>query len=252
MYRLAPTPSGFLHIGNAVNFLLNFQASRREHEGKLLLRIDDLDAARKKPEYIEDIFESLEWLGIEWDLGPKNAKDFEENWSQYRRMDLYEEILKNLRANGLLYACQKSRREIEDLGMDYLPKLRNQGLSLDAKGVAWRIKTADDFPLLDFVVRRKDGIPAYQVASVADDVHFGITHIIRGQDLEASTKAQLCLAEMLGLKSFLSIKFEHHRLILDENGLKLSKSKGSTSLKSMRESGKSAEEIINFQLSTIN
>jgi glutamyl-tRNA synthetase len=252
MYRLAPTPSGFLHIGNAINFLLNFRAAHSVTDGKLLLRIDDLDAARKKQAYIDDIFENLAWLGLTWDLGPKNASDFEKNWSQYQRMYLYEEILQNLRSTGLLYACKKSRKEIEDLGTDYLAKLRNQGLSLDAKDVAWRIKTPDDFPLPDFVVRKKDGIPAYQIASLADDVHFGVTHIIRGHDLEASTKAQLFLAEILGLKSFLAIKFEHHGLALDEKGLKLSKSQGATSLKSMREAGKSIDEIINFPLLTIN
>jgi glutamyl-tRNA synthetase len=248
MFRLAPTPSGFLHIGNALNFRLNQEASQRVPDSKLLLRIDDLDAARKKPEYIDDIFESLTWLGIDWDLGPKTPHDFEQNWSQYKRMDLYEETLQKLRASGLLYACQKSRKEIDSFGADFLPKLRNQGLSLDAKDVAWRIRTPDDFPLPDFVVRKKDGIPAYQIASLADDVHFGITHIVRGKDLEASTKAQIFLAEILDLKAFLAIKFEHHALVLDKNGEKLSKSQGATSLKSMREAGKSAKEIFTFPI----
>jgi glutamyl-tRNA synthetase len=235
MYRIAPTPSGLLHKGNAINFLLNHRAARQHQDGKLLLRIDDLDADRKRVEYLEDIFETLNWLGIDWDIGPQNVDDFEKNWSQFKRIDLYEATLRNLRASGLLYACQKSRKELDQLAKNPLEHLRNQGLSLDQKNVAWRIKTPYDFAMPDFVVRRRDGVPAYQVASLTDDVHFGVTHIIRGQDLEASTKAQRFLAEILNLKAFSSIKIEHHPLVLGDNGLKMSKSKGATSLKFLRE-----------------
>jgi glutamyl/glutaminyl-tRNA synthetase len=243
-YRLAPTPSGFLHLGNAVNFLLNYQAQKAKN-AQLLLRIDDLDAERKRPEYLQDIFDSLVWLGIDWDEGPRNIDDFGKNWSQYTRMDLYEQTLQNLQSTGLLYACQKSRKDLEGLSTpDLLKNLRSQNLSLNQKNVAWRIQTPNNFDLPDFVVRKKDGIPAYQVASLTDDVHFGVTDIVRGQDLEASSKAQQFLAEILGLTSFLSINIVHHPLILDENGVKLSKSKGASSLKSMRESGKSKEEIL--------
>jgi len=253
--RFAPTPSGFLHIGNALNFTLNWLVARL-NGGKILLRIDDLDAERKRPEYVADIFESLEWLGLDWDEGPgvsdrvtfshpvtASVADFEKNWSQHRRLSLYFNALEKLRDTGLLFACRKSRRALAPFGGDYPPEFREQNLSLDDPDVAWRIKTPPGFPLPDFVVRRRDGIPAYQVASLADDVHFGITHVIRGIDLEASTQAQFYLAECLGETNFLKINFLHHPLITDENGEKLSKSAGAASLKAMRESGAGVESV---------
>ncbi|GAB4497796.1 MAG: tRNA glutamyl-Q(34) synthetase GluQRS [Saprospiraceae bacterium] len=242
--RFAPTPSGYLHIGNALNFTLNWLVARLDG-GKIMLRIDDLDAERKRPEYVADVFESLEWLGLDWDFPQSDTfsksvtdkmKDFENKWSQHRRLPLYSKALEKLRDTGLLFACRKSRRDLAPFGGDYPTEFRNQNLRLDDSEVAWRIKTPPDFPLPDFVVRRRDGLPAYQLASLVDDLHFGITHIVRGADLEASTQAQIYLAECLGETNFLKIKFLHHPLITDEQGEKLSKSAGSTSLKAMRES----------------
>lgn len=240
--RFAPTPSGFLHIGNALNFTLNWFVARLDG-GKILLRIDDLDADRKRPEYVADIFESLEWLGLDWDEGPRSQEDFEKNWSQHRRLTLYFKALEKLRDTGLLFACRKSRRDLAPFGGDYPPEFREQNLRLDGEDVAWRIETPSGFPLPDFVVRRRDGIPAYQLASLVDDLHFGVTHVVRGADLEASTQAQLYLAECLGETNFLKIRFLHHPLITDEQGEKLSKSAGSTSLKAMRESGAGPEIV---------
>lgn len=259
--RFAPTPSGYLHIGNALNFILNWFAVRL-NDGKILLRIDDLDADRKRPEYVQDVFESLLWLGLDWDEGPTTddrglttddlrvslaCEDFEKNWSQHRRLPLYFNTLERLRDTGLLFACRKSRRDLEPFNGAYPPEFRNQNLSLDDPDVAWRIRTPLSFGegpgvgLPDFIVRRRDGLPAYQVANLADDVHFGITHIIRGADLEASTAAQRFLATCLGEVNFLKIKFLHHPLLTDEKGEKLSKSAGATSLKAMREQGAGPE-----------
>ncbi len=249
--RFAPTPSGFLHIGNALNFTLNWLVARL-NGGKILLRIDDLDAERKRPEYVADIFESLQWLGLDWDFPRSDTfsksvtskiKDFEKNWSQHRRLPLYFKALEKLRDTGLLFACRKSRRDLAPFGGDYPLEFRNQNLSLDDAEVAWRIKTPPDFPLPDFIVRRRDGIPAYQLASLVDDLHFGITHVVRGEDLEASTQAQIYLAECLGETNFLKIKFLHHPLITDEQGEKLSKSAGAASLTAMREKGESAKIV---------
>jgi len=253
--RFAPTPSGFLHIGNALNFTLNWLVARPDG-GKILLRIDDLDAERKRPEYVADIFESLEWLGLDWDEGPGlieavtsshrlniSVADFEKNWSQHRRLPLYFKALEKLRDTGLLFACRKSRRDLAPFGGDYPPEFREQNLRLDDEDVAWRIETPSGFPLPDFVVRRRDGIPAYQLASLVDDLHFGVTHVVRGADLEASTRAQLYLAECLGETNFLKIKFLHHPLITDAQGEKLSKSAGASSLKALREGG-AAPEIV--------
>lgn len=269
--RYAPTPSGYLHLGNALNFRLNWLVAR-QNGGKILLRIDDLDADRKRPEYVADVFESLRWLGLDWDEGPglayrctpewhsgtqaqvtcgtprrcatldnpeyhSQVTDFEKNWSQHRRMPLYVKLLDELRATGLLYACHKSRRDLAPFGSSYPVEFREQNLSLDEPDVAWRIATPTGFPLPDFIVRRRDGLPAYQVASLADDLHFGITHIVRGADLEPSTAAQRWLAECLGKQDFLNVQFYHHPLLTNAQGEKLSKSAGSTSLRAMRESG---------------
>lgn len=240
--RLAPTPSGFLHAGNALNFILNWTVARKNH-GSLLLRIDDLDADRKRPAYVQDIFDSLEWLGIDWDEGPRSTDDFEQNWSQHLRLPLYVARLEKLRATGLLFACRKSRSDLAPFKGSYPADFREQGLSLDDPDVAWRIATPPGFPMPDFIVRRRDGLPAYQVASIADDVHFGVTHAIRGADLEPSTEAQRWLASCIGEDKFLRIKFLHHPVLFDEGGEKLSKSAGSSSLQAMRTQGQSPQSI---------
>lgn len=249
--RLAPTPSGFLHIGNALNFVLN-TAMAFGHGGKIFLRIDDIDADRKRPEYVADIFESLHWLGLNRDEGPgllssnlsAQVADFEQNWSQHRRLHLSESILTRLRDMDLLFACRLSRSQLAAYGGAYPAHLQDQGLSLDDPDVAWRVKTEGLPPSIQhFIVRRRDGLPAYQVASLADDLHFGVTHIIRGADLEPSTQAQLYLAKLLGEARFLIIKFLHHPLLTDETGQKLSKSAGATSLQAMREEGRSAAVV---------
>ncbi len=235
--RIAPTPSGFLHPGNALNFTLNWLTARLSPEGRILLRIDDLDADRKREEYVQDVFDTLQWLGLDWDEGPRTVADLENTWSQHLRLDQYKTLLDALTANNLLFACRKSRRDLEPWQGAYPPEFRRQGLSLDEPDAAWRIATPDGFPMSDFIVRRRDGLPAYQIASLSDDLQFGITHIIRGEDLRASTAAQLFLADCLQMSDFQRIKFLHHPLIKDVSGEKLSKSAGATSLRAMRESG---------------
>lgn len=251
--RLAPTPSGYLHQGNALNFILNWLAARVLVSGspassetatalsKIYLRVDDLDSDRKRPEYLKDIVDTLHWLQLDWDALP--TKTSLSPLYQSANLSRYFEVLEQLRARDLLFACRKSRRDLEAFGAQYPAEFRDQGLSLDDPDVAWRIKTPANFPLPDFVVRRRDGIPAYQVASFSDDLHYGITHIVRGADLEDSTQAQQFLAEVLSIDNFLKIKFLHHPLILGANGEKLSKSAGADSLKSMRESGLGPHQI---------
>lgn len=246
--RFAPTPSGYLHLGNAVNFTLNWLAARLS-DGKILLRIDDLDAGRKRPEYVQDVFDTLDWLGLDWDEGPRSPEAFERHWSQHRRLPLYHALLERLLQSGLVFPCGKSRRELAPYGDQYPPQFRKQGLRLDDPEVSWRIATPPGFPMPDFVVRRRDGLPAYQVASVADDLLFGVTHAIRGSDLEPSTAAQQWLATVLADQEaapqaaalpwadFAQLRFLHHPLLLDAAGLKLSKSAGATSLKNLRETG---------------
>lgn len=241
--RLAPTPSGYLHIGNALNFVLNWLAAHYggglvpdRSPATLFLRMDDLDSDRKRPEYVEDVFESLNWLGISWDGEPIFQ-------SAQTRSALYAEVLRALRDRGLLFACRKSRRDLEPFAGQYPVEFRDQNCSLDADDVAWRIQTPAGFPLPDFVVRRRDGIPAYQVASFADDIEMGITHIVRGEDLQPSTTAQLFLAEALSAHAFRSINVLHHPLLLDTTGRKLSKSEDASSLKSLRMTGAGPETV---------
>lgn len=253
--RFAPTPSGYLHVGNALNFCFNWLVARL-NGGKILLRIDDIDAERKRPEYVADVFESLEWLGLDYDEGPgimdgetsnlpihASVDDFEKNWSQHHRLPQYFKVLDQLRVSNLLFACGKSRRELAPFEGQYPPEFRRQHLDLDDPDVAWRIATPEGFPMPDFIVSRRDGLPAYQVASLCDDVLFQITHVIRGEDLMASTRAQQFLAECLGLSDFLRIQFSHHPLLTDATGAKLSKSAGADSLRAIREGGAGPEAV---------
>jgi glutamyl-tRNA synthetase len=254
--RLAPTPSGFLHLGNALNFTLNWLAAKysgghtsNASTAKIYLRIDDLDNERIRPEYLEDVFETLDWLKLDWDVSPdppSRSALRQVNQSpiyQTANLQRYFTFLERLREQGLLFACQKSRRDLEPFNNVFPPEFREQGLSLDAPDVAWRIKTPPGFPLPDFIVRRRDGVPAYQVTSFADDLYYGITHVVRGADLEDSTVAQCFLAQVLSEDKFLKINFLHHPLVLGEAGEKLSKSAGATSLKVMRETGVGPEKI---------
>ncbi len=185
---------------------------------------------------MQDVFDTLQWLQLDFDHEPVFQSDPE-------RMTLYESLLGRLRERNLLYACRKSRRELEPYGGHYPVEFRKQGLALDQPDVAWRIITPAGFPMPDFVVRRRDGIPAYQIASLADDLEMGITHLIRGSDLETSSLAQLYLAQCLGEKSFEKTRFLHHPLLTGPDGLKLSKSAGSAALKALREEHATPEFI---------
>ncbi|HEU4716942.1 MAG TPA: glutamate--tRNA ligase family protein [Bacteroidia bacterium] len=256
--RIAPTPSGFLHAGNAFSFLLA-DTLTHDHGGKLLLRIDDLDTERKRDEFVEDIFESLRWLGITWDEGPADAADFEKNWSQKTRMTDYHALLGKLSGTGRVFACSCSRKQLA------LPSFRCEchlkNIPLQTENVSWRIHVPancvvefDDIYLgkcsVDlaevmgpFVIRRRDGIPAYQVASLADDLHSGINFIVRGNDLLHSTAAQVYLASLAGENDFGKNLFLHHPLVEDDSGSKLSKSAGASSLRAMRMNGVPAEMV---------
>jgi glutamyl-tRNA synthetase len=247
--RIAPTPSGFLHLGNAVNFTLIWLVARL-NGAKILLRIDDVDTQRKRPEYVLDIFESLSWLGLDWDEGPglldtvDPVKEFEAQWSQHHRLPMYAGYLEKLREQRCLFACQKSRTERSLLGETNRLVFRKQPFSLDDPQVAWRIFSEEHLELGDFVVRRRDGLPSYQLASFADDVYFRITHIVRGDDLVSSTAAQIFIATCLNQVSFLHIKFLHHPLLFDTNGNKLSKSAGSSALRALRTGGLTASMVM--------
>lgn len=263
--RIAPTPSGLLHPGNGLSFLMTW-AKVRTANGQLLLRIDDLDKQRYRQEYVEDIFETLDWLGIDYDEGPSGVADFEKNWSQHHRLNTYRGAVCRLKEKKMLFACEctrKQRREdAEKAGnRKYSGRCLNKKISLDTPNIALRVILPDGgFQLkmnqeieekerfikeLDnFVVNQKNGLPAYQVASLLDDDFYEINYIVRGEDLRPSSWYQLALSHLLEIENFQQTTFWHHPLLAGDDGIKLSKSKGAGSLKAWRENGQSPRKLV--------
>jgi len=234
--RLAPTPSGYLHLGNAVNFVLTWLLVR-QGGGQLHLRIDDLDRARLRRPYLENIFRVIDWLGIDYDYGPSGPDEFLQHYSQLLHLPAYNAVLRRLRQQpDRLEASRRSRTA----------ETSSEAVAdFDTPGVAWRARVpaaatiawADGWQgatqvllgqlMPDFVVRKKDAVAAYQLASVVDDLRLGTSLVVRGLDLLPSTAAQLWLAAQLPeTQSFEAarIRFFHHRLLTDAAGHKLSKS----------------------------
>jgi glutamyl-tRNA synthetase len=260
--RLAPTPSGYLHIGNVFSFALT-AALAKQTGAKILLRIDDLDRERATETYTQDIFDTLHFMGLQWDEGPKNLQDFEQHFTQLQRLDLYNETLKQLTDKGLVFACDCSRTKVLADSPDgsYKGTCLHKNIPLDTKEVSWRLdtrvqkelilKTLHEDPVQTqlpqdmqyFVVRKKDGFPAYQLSSLVDDLHFDVDLIVRGQDLLHSTLAQLYLADVLEKEAFLRARFYHHPILQTAEQKKLSKSAGDTSVKYWREHGKKATDV---------
>ncbi|MEL6133058.1 MAG: glutamate--tRNA ligase family protein [Bacteroidota bacterium] len=247
--RLAPTPSGYLHIGNALNFVLTWVLTRQA-EGQLILRIDDLDEARAREAYLADVFRTLEWLGITWDKGPFSVDEHLQSYRQSQRSSRYLSAVESLMATGTTFACICSRKQIMaahpqrlytgtcyEKGWDYQKGATTLRVKTrHSNAIQWKDQWIGEMTLdlhqhmRDFVIRRKDGIPAYQVASLIDDRDLGVNLIVRGNDLIESTAAQLFLAQRLDIDSFLQTSFYHHPLITDADGNKLSKSNGALSL----------------------
>jgi glutamyl/glutaminyl-tRNA synthetase len=255
--RIAPTPSGYLHLGNALSFALT-AALARKAGAKILLRIDDLDQQRVNLDYVQNIFDTLNFLNIPWDEGPRDVDDYKANWSQLHRMELYKDALDQLADQRDVFACKCSRAQLQ--GNVYTGMCRNKSLPLDTPDTAWRlytdereltIKTLNDGPITirlpdemkDFIVKKKDDFPAYQLASLLDDIHFGVDLVVRGEDLYPSTIAQHYLAGVLGKPDFKNITFHHHPLLVADGDKKLSKSAGATSIKYSREQGNTAEDV---------
>lgn len=263
--RLAPTPSGYLHLGNAFSFAITI-ALARQAGARIFLRIDDLDHERVKRAYVEDIFDTLDYLELPWDEGPKNYKEYETMYSQIHRLDLYDNALRRLHNEGIVFACDCSRSDVlanHPEGV-YTGVCRQKGLSLDCVGYNWRLDTSADRDLafngLDgkmtraalpqnmeyFVIRKRDGFPAYQLASVVDDEHFGVDFVVRGIDLWDSTLAQSLLAMVLDFDAFRKTTFFHHALLTTAANKKLSKSTGATSIQYFRKQGKTKAAV--FQM----
>ncbi len=250
--RIAPTPSGFLHLGNAVNFLVTWALVRRQN-GILHLRIDDMDAPRFRRDVLEDIFECLDWLALDWDAGPASPDDFYRKFSLQANTDYYRQRLATLsRQSGQTFCCACSRSAIKKISPSgiYPGTCRDAGHPFIPGRHAIRLKVADHAMVRvdgrkidlaqtfgDFVLWRKDDQPSYQLASLLEDERIGTTLIIRGEDLLLSTAAQRYAAARFDLKLFPACRVRHHGLIMAHNGTKLSKSRGAYALKDIRESG---------------
>lgn len=241
--RIAPTPSGLLHLGNAVNFLLA-QWLAAAAGGRLLLRIDDIDTARRRREYLDDIFTTIAVLDLDITDCPTGPDDFLARHSQTRHLSSYRAALDQLVAGGFpMYACSCSRATLAELARRYpgqpeAHRCREGGHAYVPGAAAWRARTEPELgawvgELGDFVIWRRDDLPAYQLTSVVDDQRLGISHVVRGADLQAATGAQLWLAARLGARGVTDATYIHHRLVRGPDGQKLSKSAGASSVRSV-------------------
>lgn len=235
----------------------------KKRNAKILLRIDDMDQDRIKAAYVQDIFDCLDFLELPFDLGPKNPKEFESDFSQRHRVELYHDALQVLRESGKAFACECSRSKVDrmhPLGY-YTGFCRDKKIPFEQKDISWRFRAdmhkdvgfqelgkgqlQGKLPgiLADFVIRRRDGLPAYQLTSLVDDIHFGVDLVVRGKDLWGSTIAQVLLSRSLGKNQFSQSQFYHHTLLKGPGDQKLSKSAGATSIHHLRKAGKKKEEV---------
>ena len=275
--RFAPSPTGFLHLGHGFSALIA-QRAAKDAGGQFILRIEDIDQTRCKPEFEAAIFEDLRWLGIEWEEPVRRQSD---------HFGDYDVALAKLREKEVVYRCFKTRKEILDdiaraphlspngpEGPQYigapLPAYEERSLLAEGAPFAWRLSISaarkfigsafddlffteetldgetrriDATPEIfgDVVVARKDSGTSYHLASVCDDALQGITHVIRGEDLYHAAHLHRLLQELLGLPAPI---YRHHRLITDANGKRLAKRDKAATLKALRESGATPEAII--------
>jgi glutamyl-tRNA synthetase len=268
--RLAPSPTGFLHLGHARTFWTAQQRALTRN-GALVFRNEDLDRARCKPEFVEAMYEDLRWFGFEWQEGPDVGGPFTP-YSQSERIEHYRRAFERLRDGGHIYPCTCSRQDVlRALGAPHAgeeepiyPGTCRPTAGGATKAVAsgervnWRFRVPDgeaisfldghdgpqryvagkDFG--DFVIWRHDDIPSYQLAVVTDDAAMKITEVVRGRDLLASTARQLLLYRALGWEP---PKFYHCPLITDESGVRLAKRHDALSLRTLRLRGASPESL---------
>lgn len=267
--RLAPTPTGLLHVGHARTFAL---AARRAAEGILVLRIEDLDAARCRPEFTTAALEDLAWLGIRWqegpDVGGPNAP-----YEQSRRLGWHGETWRQLQASGAIYPCDKSRADVaraltaphteDDAEPVFPPELRppaGTGSDRSEPGATnWRFRVPDgetiDFEdalqgprrfvagrdFGDFLVWRRDGFPSYELAVVADDHAMGITEVVRGADLLLSTARQILIYRALGWSL---PAWAHAPLVVGGDGRRLAKRSAALTIRELRQRKWAPEDVL--------
>ncbi len=272
--RLAPSPTGHLHIGHARTFW-TAQQRAAEAQGLMVLRSDDIDAARAKMAFAEAMIEDLRWLGLRWQEGPDCGGPFGP-YEQSKRRSFYQAAFEQLQAAGRVYPCRCTRKDV--LGALQAPHATDEGpiypgtcrpnpegrISHDANRppaaakLNWRFRVPDgetiefvdggfgpqrfvagrDFG--DFVVWRHDDVPSYQLSVVVDDAAMRITEVVRGADLLLSTARQLLLYRALGCAP---PAFYHCPLVTDEAGVRLAKRHDSLSLRMLRQQGLTAEMV---------
>jgi glutamyl-Q tRNA(Asp) synthetase len=279
VFRFAPSPNGPLHLGHAYSALLNFDLARKSG-GRLLLRIEDIDPTRCKPEFEAAIYEDLAWLGMSWETPVRRQS---EHFGEYRR------ALEKLSALGLVYPSFESRTEIARLvaereakgawprDPDGVPLYPGNARQLSPEERARRIESGAPYALRldmeaavaragdlawieegrgpdgesgriaarprawgDVILARKETSTSYHLSVVVDDALQGVTHVVRGEDLFHATSVHRLLQQLLGLPAPF---YRHHQLIRDKAGHKLSKSTGSTGLRELRASGAQASDI---------
>uniref|UniRef100_A0A8J7AL25 Glutamate--tRNA ligase n=1 Tax=Desmonostoc muscorum LEGE 12446 TaxID=1828758 RepID=A0A8J7AL25_DESMC len=268
--RIAPSPTGNLHIGTARTAVFNWLFARH-HGGKFILRIEDTDLERSRPEYTENILQGLRWLGLNWDEGP---------FFQSQRLDLYKQAVQKLLDQGLAYRCYTTSEELEALreaqkARGEAPRYDNRHRNLtpeqraafeaEGRSSVIRFQIEDDREIVwndlvrgkmswrgsdlggDMVIARASeegsGQPLYNFVVVVDDIDMQITHVIRGEDHIANTAKQILLYEALGAKI---PEFAHSPLILNKEGRKLSKRDGVTSISDFQQMGFTAEGLVNY------
>ncbi len=265
--RIAPSPTGYLHVGHAKTFWAA-QERARSNDGVLVLRNDDIDEARCKPEFVEAMVIDLRWFGFEWQEGPDVGGPFGP-YNQSERYSFYRDTLAKLERGGFIYRCVCSRKDLQaaarapHAGEDEEPIYPGTCRDLKPEQIGkrkfcWRFRVPDgesisfkdgnlgpqtfvagrDFG--DFVVWRADDVPAYQLACVADDAAMEITEVVRGADLLVSTARQLLLYRALGLPTPL---FYHCPLVTDASGIRLAKRNDALSLRQLRAKGETPEAV---------
>jgi len=220
--RFAPSPTGYLHIGGARTCLFNWLFARA-NKGKFILRIEDTDIERSKQEFLEEILESIKWLGMDWD----------EIYFQSQRFPIYLEFAKELVKKDLAYYSEEGKAII----LKVPPKI------VDIEDIIHGRIRFDTSTIKDQVLIKSDQTPTYNFACVVDDAQLGITHVIRGDDHISNTPKQIVIYEALG---FALPQFVHIPLILSSQGGRLSKRSGATSIREYRQMGFLPEAIVNY------
>ncbi|HEY6302040.1 MAG TPA: glutamate--tRNA ligase family protein [Terriglobales bacterium] len=274
--RLAPSPTGLLHVGHARTFWIAAQRAI-ENQGTLILRNEDLDPQRSRAEFARAMMEDLRWLGIGWTEGPDCGGPYA-SYSQSERRAQYLDAWRRLREGGFLYPCTCSRNDLaqaatvrndaqDDDESIYPGTCRGRkdvAEFVEPAGVNWRFRVPEgevvkftdlnlgqqryvagrDFG--DFLVWRRDDVPAYQLAVVVDDAAMQITEVVRGADLLKSTARQLPLMRALGYADlgYAAPDYFHCELVRDAAGVRLAKRHDALSIRHLRESGMTAEKVL--------